>query len=109
MSATLRVASSRRGYVLTDEATLARLAGAVTVQALYGDDPALLNAYAVAILTTARPARNEAADRFAQWLAEGDGQALIDAFRINGRPVFFRWPGGADSTTPESMPAGARQ
>lgn len=109
MSATLRVASSREGYVLTDEATLARLAGAVTVQALYGDDPALLNTYAVAILTTARPARNEAADRFAHWLAEGGGQAHIDAFRINGRPVFFRWPGGVDSTAPESMPAGARQ
>ena len=109
MSATLRVASSRQGYVLTDEATLARLAGAVTVQALYGGDPALLNTYAVAILTTARPARNEAADRFARWLAEGDGQARIDAFRIDGRPVFFRWPAGAGSATPESMPPGARQ
>lgn len=109
MSATLRVASSRHGYVLTDEATLARLGDAVTVQALYGDDPALLNTYAVAILTTARPARNEAADRFARWLAEGDGQAHIDAFRINGRQVFFRWPAGADHATPESMPPGSRR
>ena len=107
MSATLRIASSRLGYVLTDEATLARLAGAVSVQVLYAGDPALINTYAVAILTTARPARNAAAERFARWLAEGDGQAHIEAFRINGRQVFFRWPPDVDHASPESAP-GAR-
>jgi tungstate transport system substrate-binding protein len=105
MSATLRIASSRLGYVLTDEATLARLANAVALHVVYADDPALLNTYAVAILTTARPARNEAADRFARWLADGDGQAHIDAFRIHGRQVFFGWPDGVDAASPESAPS----
>lgn len=106
MSSTLRVASERKAYVLTDEATFARLAGAVSLHVLYAGDPALLNTYAVAILTTARPSSNEAAARFARWLAEGEGQTLIDAFRINGRPVFFRWPDGVDHASPESIPRG---
>lgn len=107
MSSTLRVASERQGYVLTDNATLARLSGAVALQILFEDDPALVNTYAVAILTTARPARSAAAERFARWLAEGEGRRHIDAFRINGRQLFFSWPAGADAAAPESMP-GAR-
>lgn len=104
MSSTLRVASERQGYVLTDEATLARLSGAVALAVLFADDPALVNTYAVATLTTARPARSGAAEQLARWLAEGDGQRHINAFRINGRPVFFGWPSGVDARSPESLP-----
>ena len=102
MSATLRVASQRAGYVLTDEATLARLEGAVTLRTHFSSDAALLNTYAVAILTTARPSRHT--ETLAQWLAEGHGQARIDAFRINSRQVFFPWPAAADAARPESVP-----
>jgi len=104
MSSTLRVASEREGYVLTDEATLARLSDAVALQVLFDDDPALVNTYAVVILTTARPARFAAAEQFARWLAEGEGRRHIDAFRIRGRQVFFTWPQGADATSPEATP-----
>lgn len=104
MSSTLRVASERQGYVLTDDATLARLSGALALEVLFENDPALVNTYAVAILTTARPARSAAAERFARWLAEGEGRRHIDAFRINGRQVFFSWPADVDATAPESIP-----
>lgn len=102
MAATLRVASQRLGYVLTDEATLARVEGAVTLRTHFSNDAALVNTYAVAILTTARPSRHT--ETLAQWLAEGQGQAQIDAFRITNRQVFFRWPAAADAARPESVP-----
>jgi tungstate transport system substrate-binding protein len=108
MAPTLRVAAERGGYVLTDEATLAHLDGAVPLRALYGGDPALLNTYAVAILTTAPPDTAAAADRLARWLTEGAGPERIDAFRIGGRQVFFRWPADVDPSTPESLPPGPR-
>lgn len=107
MAATLRVAAQRNAYVLTDEATLARLADAVSITTLFAEDPALLNTYAVAIISTAPGHRYAAATELARWLAEGDAQRLIDGFRIGGRQVFFGWPAGVDHASPESEP-GAR-
>lgn len=104
MSSTLRVASQREGYVLSDEATLAQMSHAVALVPLFTDDPALVNTYAVAVLTNVRPTHVTVAARFARWLAEGDGQARIAAFRINGRPAFFPWPPGVDHAAPESAP-----
>src|SRR5688500_8582876 len=89
MAPTLRVASERAGYVLTDEATLAQLADAVALRQLYAGDAALLNTYAVVILTTAPPEATPVADRLAAWLVEDAGQDRIDGFRIKGRQVFF--------------------
>lgn len=108
MAPTLRVASQRVAYVLTDEATLARLADAVQLRVIYDNDPALLNTYAVMILTTAPARTSELADRFARWIAEGGGRQHIDAFRIGTRQVFFLWPAGLDAASPESTPAGVR-
>lgn len=104
MSATLRVASERGGYVLTDEATLARLEGALNLKTLFTHDAALLNTYAVAILSTARPDPSGAVAELARWLVEPPGQNRIDAFRINNRQVFFSWPAGVDRTAPETVP-----
>jgi ABC-type tungstate transport system permease subunit len=94
--------------VLTDEATFARLGAAVNLRVHVQDDPALVNTYAVAILTTAPAGSLPLADRFARWIAEGAGRDRIDTFRIGGAKVFFPWPAGADAASPESVPAGAR-
>ena len=106
MSPTLRVASQRQGYVLTDEATLAQLAPALSIGALFEGDPALLNTYAVSVLSTAAAPAVEPALTFARWLAEGAGQRRIEEFRINGRRVFFGWPASSGALAPESLPAG---
>ncbi len=108
MAPTLRVAAQREGYVLADEATFGRLENAVALRVLHSGDPALLNTYAVVILTTAPRDTSAVADRLAQWLTEGAGSDRIDTFRINGRQVFFRWPPGVDASTPESLPPGVR-
>lgn len=105
MSPTLRVASQRQAYVLTDEATLAQLAPALAIGVLYAGDPALMNTYAVSVLTAVRPASADTALTFARWLAEGAGQRHIDAFRISGRQVFFAWPASSGAGAPESLPA----
>jgi len=104
MSSTLRVASERQAYVLTDEATLAQLAPRLALEVLFAGDPALVNTYAVATLSTARHGSRGLAGTLARWLAEGEAQDAIDAFRIGGRQVFFRWPAGTDALTPESAP-----
>lgn len=106
MSPTLRVASQRQAYVLTDEATLAQLSPALAVGVLYAGDAALMNTYAVSVLTTVRLANADTALTFARWLAEGAGQRHIDGFLIHGRQVFFPWPASASARTPESLPAG---
>lgn len=104
MSSTLRVASERRGYVLTDEATFAQLAGKLALEVLFTEDPALINTYSIAILSTAPADRRDLAGALARWLAEGNAQDAIDAFRVGGRQVFFRWPAGVDPMRPESVP-----
>lgn len=109
MSSTLRVASERRGYVLTDEATFAQLAGNLALDVLFTEDPALINTYSVAILSTAPADGRDRAAALARWLAEGGAQDAIDAFRIAGRQVFFRWPAGVDPMAPESLPGIARR
>jgi tungstate transport system substrate-binding protein len=108
MAPTLRVAAERQGYVLTDEATLARLANAVNLRVIYQDGPDLLNTYAIVILTTAPADSRGAAETFARWMTEGAGRDVIDRFRIGGRQVFFGWPAGGDNASPESMPAAVR-
>ena len=108
MAPTLRVASERQAYVLSDEATFARLANAVHLRVLYRGGADLLNTYAVAILTTAPSESAPLAEAFAQWIAEGAGRSRIDGFRIGGRQVFFAWPAGAGATSPEAMPPGVR-
>jgi tungstate transport system substrate-binding protein len=108
MAPTLRVASERQGYVLTDEATLAHLSNAVSLRVVQSGDPALINTYAVVVLTTAPRSMSEDADRLAAWLTGRDARARIEAFRVNGHQVFFTWPDGAGAAAPESMPSGPR-
>jgi tungstate transport system substrate-binding protein len=108
MAPTLRIASERQAYVLTDEATLARLARALNLRVAFEGGAELVNTYAVAILTTAPAASSTMADQFARWLIEGGGRDRINTFQIAGRQVFFIWPQGTDAALPESVPPGAR-
>ena len=61
MAATLRIASERHAYTLTDRATFTQLAHALTLQPLFEHDPDLLNTYAVIVLRRRCPrARRDA-------------------------------------------------
>ena len=102
MAATLRIASERHAYTLTDRATFTQLAHALALQPLFEGDPDLLNTYAVIIPGLA--ARENGARKFMEWLSQGDGRARISAFTIGGTRPFVVWPAGRDRDQPAAMP-----
>ena len=104
MAVTLRQASDRAAYTLSDRATFEQLRPRVDLRIVFSGDPRLLNTYAV--VTDRRSSRRHEANRFAGWLAAGEGRALIAGYRIAGSTVrpFTVWPAGAPDTTPSALP-----
>lgn len=104
MAVTLRQASDRRAYTLTDRATFDQLKSQLDLVIVSAGDPRLLNTYAVIIDPTRR--RGAAARQFADWLADGGGRALIAQYRIEGSEVqpFEPWPRGAPRDSPDALP-----
>jgi tungstate transport system substrate-binding protein len=105
MGGTLRVASAMNGYTLTDRATFAQLVESLHLAVVFEDDPLLLNTYAVLVATD--PGRRAADDamRFGRWLAEGNGRALIEGYRLRtGIPGFHVWPADRPRTGPADLP-----
>ena len=101
MAATLRIASERRAYTLTDRATLTQLAKALMLEPLFEGDPDLLNTYAVIVLDAAP---ESGAMRFMTWLSEGGGRDGITSFTIAGSRPFTIWPAGARRDLPDVPP-----
>ena len=101
MSLALRHADEREAYTLTDQATFWQMQETLQLVELYGGDPMLLNTYAVVL-----PAGNAIAERFAQWLADGDGRERIASFTIGGQSAFTVWPRGCGGATPDAQPCG---
>lgn len=104
MGPTLRVASERDAYVLTDEGTLAQLSATLRLGVLFLGDPALINTYAVSVLSSASEVDAARASRLAGWLAQEPARGLIAGFQANGRQVFFPWPLDADASRPDAIP-----
>jgi len=105
MSATLRVAGELAAYTLTDRATFDAVGGAFDLVPLREGDARLLNTYAVLVdpggpNVPTRPL----ARQFAEWLTDGQGRALIERFRIRGRPAFIVWPADRPRETPDAVP-----
>ena len=102
MAGTLRVASARDAYTITDSATFAQLAPVLNLTVLFQRDPALLNTYAV-IVANSEAARD--AHLFATWLTSGNGREAIRAFRVRGYVIAFRpWPDDQPSGAPCDRP-----
>lgn len=102
MAATLRIASERHAYTLTDRATFTQLAHVLALQPLFEHDPDLLNTYAV--IVPDRGARELDAKRFMTWLSDGARRARIAAFTIAGTHPFIVWPAGRPRETPNALP-----
>ena len=102
MAATLRIASERQAYVLTDEATFAQLRDSLEIHPLFGvSDPNLLNCYAVTV--PSGPSQDSSL-RLAEWLTREEGRELIEAFEIDGKRLFRVWPQGAPDDRPDFEP-----
>ena len=103
MAVTLRQASDRGAYTLTDRATLEQLKGVLELEIVWQDDARLLNTYAA--VANHRGPRSVDAIAFMNWLAGGGGRRIIEGYRIRGSALrpFTVWPigGGHD---PHSLP-----
>jgi tungstate transport system substrate-binding protein len=102
MAATLRVASERKAYTLSDRATFTQLAHALALKPLFENNADLLNTYAVIVLPDT--GRERDARRFMTWLSDGNGRARIASFTIRGTRPFFVWPAERPRETPGALP-----
>lgn len=82
MGQTLKIASERRGYTLTDRATFLAQQKNLSLQPLVEGDPRLLNLYHVMRVNTERfpKVNGEGATAFRDFLLSAEGQGLIAAF-----------------------------
>ena len=95
MGETLKIASEKAGYTLTDRATFLTMTDALDLEILMGAPSAkentqknLINQYGVIPVTDAKNAAG--AQAFADWLVSGLGQQVIGEFGVDkyGQPLF---------------------
>lgn len=92
MGATLRIASEKGGYTLTDRGTFLALRAGLRLAVLFQDAPALLNVYHVLEVNPDRHARvnAEGGRAFAEYLVSPEVQGRIASFGTErfGQPLF---------------------
>ena len=91
MGAALNIASEIRAYLLTDRGTWVSFRNRSGLEILLEGDPTLRNPYSVMPISAERHphVKLEASERFIEWLVSEEGQAAIDAFRVDGERLFF--------------------
>jgi tungstate transport system substrate-binding protein len=104
MAATLRIASERQAYVLTDRATFLQVQHTLRLAILHEGDPPLINTYAVMTRAGLDGTRLANAERLFNWLTDGPGRDLISRYQVGGRPAFIVWPAAAPRDRPEDLP-----
>ncbi|MCJ7557809.1 MAG: substrate-binding domain-containing protein [Gammaproteobacteria bacterium] len=93
MGATLRIASEKGTYTLTDRATYLFNSDTLDLDILAEGDPILLNVYHVMIVNSEKGdhVNNEGGRAFADYLISPEVQALIAEYGVEefGQPLFF--------------------
>ncbi len=93
MGATLRLASEKDGYTLTDRSTYLSLGETLNSEILVEGDPSLLNVYHTMVVNPERwpNVNQEGAQALSDFLTSDDGQAIITTFGVDiyGQPLFF--------------------
>ncbi len=106
MGATLRIASEKQAYTLTDRATYLANRATLQLEVLLEGDPSLLNIYHVIVVNPEKwPQVNlNGARAFAEFLLAPETQALIGQFGVSeyGQPLFF--PDASKSETDLGLP-----
>ena len=102
MGATLRAANETDSYTLSDRATYLRLAASLRLVVVFEGGADLLNTYSV--LFDPQESRASDAQRFADWLADGEGRQAVESYRVEGRQVFFVWPTDRPADRPSALP-----
>jgi tungstate transport system substrate-binding protein len=93
MGATLRIASERKAYTLTDRGTYLALQNTLQLEIVSEGDKALANFYSVIEVNPARHAmaNHDGAKAFADFMVSPETQAIIKTYGIDkfGQPLFF--------------------
>ena len=103
MGITLRQASERQAYTLSDDSTFWQLEPRLDLSVLFDQDARLVNTYAVVLAP-----KESAAARFADWLEQGEGRKRMADYRVQNRAAFTVWPLGCRSAVPDAQPCGIR-
>lgn len=91
MGATLNLAAGMGGYALTDRATWLKFKNKGDLIILSEGDERLFNQYGVILVNPKKhPHVNvKQGQTFIDWLVSKDGQAAINAYKVNGQQLFF--------------------
>ena len=96
MGATLRIASEKQGYTLTDRATYLSLQKTLGSQILLEGDSLLLNKYSVMLVNPAKHPKvnGEGAKALHKWLLTDEARTMIRDYGKDrfGQPLFFLDP-----------------
>jgi tungstate transport system substrate-binding protein len=101
MGATLRIASETESYSLSDRGTFLPLENSLRLVIVYENGLDLLNTYSVIVDTVGGRVRD--AQRFSDWLADGEGRRVVEGHRVDGRQMFFAWPTGRPADRPDTL------
>jgi tungstate transport system substrate-binding protein len=104
MGGTLRVASERNAYTLSDRATFEQFRSGLRLVPLYEGGSELLNTYAIFMRAGLGGRERAAATDLVRWLSDGDGRGLVAGFVAHGRTVFNVWPMGTSRSRPVDLP-----
>ncbi len=96
MGATLRIASEKNAYALSDRATYLNLHKTLASKILFDGDPSLLNKYSIMLVNSSRHLRVNAkgAKSFHSWVLSDEARKLIADYGKDqfGQPLFFLDP-----------------
>ncbi len=100
MGDTLRIASEKAGYTLTDRATYLSMKDTLDLAIVFEGDKALLNIYHVITVNPDKwPNMNyDGAKAFTDWIVSADTQKIISEFGVDkyGQPLFIADAGKAE-------------
>jgi tungstate transport system substrate-binding protein len=96
MGATLNVASGIDAYALTDRATWLKFKNKGNLEILTEGDERLFNQYGLILVSRDKHPhiKSEDGQQFIDWLLSEEGQAMINAYTIEGQQAFFANAGG---------------
>ena len=91
MGATLNVAVAMGAYTLADRGTWISFKNKQDFALLYSGDPPLFNQYGVILVNPEKHPHVKASlgNNFIAWLLGAEGQAAINAFKIQGEQLFY--------------------
>lgn len=91
MGATLNVASGLDAYAMTDRATWLKTKNKGKLEVLVEGDERLFNQYGIILVSRDKHShvKTEDGQAFIDWLLSNEGQAAVNAYRIQGRQAFF--------------------